>query len=146
LCCLTASTRRPKRRRWWVCFGGHGPPLFLHVPQPRRASAGCWAASLPRFMTTVVCFCTPCTPPRQLTRLANEHPGLLIQAFVPEVVAEGAGELSIIFFNLVFQFAVIKRPKAGDFRVQVWWWSLVGPPWGGGGGGAICRMGNCVGL
>lgn len=40
----------------------------------------------------------------------------LIQPFLPEI--ETQGELSMIFFNGSFSHAVLKKPKAGDFRVQ----------------------------
>jgi glutathione synthase/RimK-type ligase-like ATP-grasp enzyme len=42
--------------------------------------------------------------------------GVLIQPFLPEIVA--AGELSLLFFDGVFSHAVCKRPAAGDYRVQ----------------------------
>jgi glutathione synthase/RimK-type ligase-like ATP-grasp enzyme len=40
----------------------------------------------------------------------------LIQPYLPEITTEG--ELSMIFFNGTFSHAVLKKPKAGDFRVQ----------------------------
>lgn len=40
---------------------------------------------------------------------------LLIQQFVPEIEK---GEYSLIFFHKKFSHAVLKKPKAGDFRVQ----------------------------
>ena len=42
--------------------------------------------------------------------------GLMAQPFLPEIL--GAGELSMLFFDGAFSHAVVKRPKAGDFRVQ----------------------------
>ncbi len=42
--------------------------------------------------------------------------GLMLQPFLPEVQAEG--EWSLIFLGGRFSHAVIKRPAAGDFRVQ----------------------------
>ena len=41
----------------------------------------------------------------------------MIQPFLPELVANG--ELSLLFFGGRFSHAVMKRAKAGDFRVQV---------------------------
>lgn len=41
----------------------------------------------------------------------------MIQPFLPELVADG--ELSLLFFGGRFSHAVIKRARAGDFRVQV---------------------------
>ncbi len=41
---------------------------------------------------------------------------MLVQKFMPEVQQEG--EWSLIFFNKKFSHAVIKRPRAQDFRVQ----------------------------
>ncbi|WP_266171214.1 ATP-grasp domain-containing protein [Dyella subtropica] len=40
----------------------------------------------------------------------------LVQPFVPEVVSEG--EWSLLFFDGEYSHAVIKRPTAGDYRVQ----------------------------
>ncbi|MEJ7733759.1 MAG: hypothetical protein WKG00_31760 [Polyangiaceae bacterium] len=42
--------------------------------------------------------------------------GVLVQPFLPEIVAEG--ELSLLFFDGVFSHAACKRAKAGDYRVQ----------------------------
>jgi glutathione synthase/RimK-type ligase-like ATP-grasp enzyme len=42
---------------------------------------------------------------------------LLLQEFKPEIESEG--ETSLIFFNKKFSHAVNKKPKAGDFRIQV---------------------------
>jgi glutathione synthase/RimK-type ligase-like ATP-grasp enzyme len=41
---------------------------------------------------------------------------LLVQEIVPEVATEG--EWSLIYLESKFSHAAIKRPKAGDFRVQ----------------------------
>jgi glutathione synthase/RimK-type ligase-like ATP-grasp enzyme len=41
---------------------------------------------------------------------------VLIQAFMPEVLA--TGEVSLVFFQGEFSHAIRKRPKQGDFRVQ----------------------------
>lgn len=40
----------------------------------------------------------------------------LVQPFVPEVA--GAGEWSLMYFGGAYSHAVLKRPAAGDFRVQ----------------------------
>ncbi len=40
----------------------------------------------------------------------------LVQPFVPEVLSEG--EWSLLFFDGEYSHAVIKRPAAGDYRVQ----------------------------
>jgi len=40
----------------------------------------------------------------------------LVQPFMPEIVAQG--EYSLIFFDGEYSHALIKRAKAGDFRVQ----------------------------
>lgn len=42
---------------------------------------------------------------------------LLLQEFMPEIQTEG--ETSFIFFNKKFSHAVNKKPKNGDFRIQV---------------------------
>ena len=41
---------------------------------------------------------------------------MLIQPFMPSVT--GDGEYSVMLFDNVFSHAIVKRPKAGDFRVQ----------------------------
>lgn len=46
-----------------------------------------------------------------------EDRGLLIQPFLPEIQRDG--ELSLLFFDGVFSHAVLKRPAAGDYRVQI---------------------------
>lgn len=46
--------------------------------------------------------------------MRRPHP-VLVQRFVPEIVA---GELSIIAFDSEIAYGVLKRPAAGDFRVQ----------------------------
>jgi glutathione synthase/RimK-type ligase-like ATP-grasp enzyme len=40
----------------------------------------------------------------------------LVQPFVPEIVSDG--EWSLLYFAGAFSHAVIKRPAAGDYRVQ----------------------------
>ncbi len=42
--------------------------------------------------------------------------GVMIQPFVEEIVT--LGEWSMIFFNGEYSHAIVKRPAAGDFRVQ----------------------------
>ena len=42
--------------------------------------------------------------------------GALLQEFVPEIV--GSGEVSLMYCDGAFSHAVLKRAKAGDFRVQ----------------------------
>jgi glutathione synthase/RimK-type ligase-like ATP-grasp enzyme len=41
---------------------------------------------------------------------------MMIQPFIPEIVDHG--EWSLFFFNNQFSHCIIKKPKAGDFRVQ----------------------------
>jgi glutathione synthase/RimK-type ligase-like ATP-grasp enzyme len=41
---------------------------------------------------------------------------MMIQPFVPSIVTEG--EYAVILFDGVYSHTVVKRPKAGDFRVQ----------------------------
>lgn len=43
----------------------------------------------------------------------------MVQAFAPEV--ESAGEWSLVFLGGEFSHAVVKTPRAGDFRVQHEW-------------------------
>jgi hypothetical protein len=42
--------------------------------------------------------------------------GLLVQPFLPQITTEG--EWSFVFFDGTFSHALLKRPQAGDFRVQ----------------------------
>lgn len=42
--------------------------------------------------------------------------GVLVQQFLPEI--QTRGEWSLLFFGGEYSHAVLKRPKAGDFRVQ----------------------------
>ena len=50
-----------------------------------------------------------------VTQLPREY-DYLVQPFVAEIVSEG--EWSLLYFNDEFSHAVIKRPAAGDYRVQ----------------------------
>lgn len=50
-----------------------------------------------------------------VAQLPREH-DYLVQPFVPEVVSDG--EWSLLYFAGEFSHAVIKRPAAGDYRVQ----------------------------
>ncbi len=52
---------------------------------------------------------------RAVTQLPRDY-DYLVQPFVPEVVS--AGEWSLLYFAGEFSHAVIKRPAAGDYRVQ----------------------------
>ncbi len=56
--------------------------------------------------------------PRYLADIERtlEDRGVLVQPFLPEIVT--GGELSLLFFDGVYSHAVLKRPKAGDYRVQ----------------------------
>ena len=47
---------------------------------------------------------------------ASAHGDFLVQSFMPEIGREG--EISLIYFNQEFSHAVLKRPAAGEFRVQ----------------------------
>jgi hypothetical protein len=46
---------------------------------------------------------------------ALERSGCLLQLFVPEI--QSRGEISLVFLGGDFSHAVLKRPRAGDFRV-----------------------------
>ena len=52
---------------------------------------------------------------RAITELPSDY-DYLVQPFVPEVVSDG--EWSLLYFAGTFSHAVIKRPAAGDYRVQ----------------------------
>lgn len=55
--------------------------------------------------------------PRYADEIAEtlEDRGLLVQPFLPEIAN---GELSLLFFDGVYSHAALKRPKAGEYRVQ----------------------------
>lgn len=48
---------------------------------------------------------------------ASAFGDFLVQPFMPEI--SQSGEVSLIFFNHRFSHAVLKRPRDGEFRVQV---------------------------
>ncbi|HEX2190444.1 MAG TPA: hypothetical protein VHG51_16165 [Longimicrobiaceae bacterium] len=50
-------------------------------------------------------------------RRLRERGDVLVQRYLPEIVS--GGEWSLVFFGDEFSHAVRKRPKPGDFRVQV---------------------------
>ena len=53
---------------------------------------------------------------RELLTSTLEHGEAMLQPFVPQVESEG--EWSLMFFAGEYSHAVLKRPAAGDFRVQ----------------------------
>jgi glutathione synthase/RimK-type ligase-like ATP-grasp enzyme len=53
--------------------------------------------------------------PEQINSKTKEGDWLL-QPFLPEILTEG--EISLIFFGNEFSHSIIKKPSAGDFRVQ----------------------------
>ncbi|HKA62763.1 MAG TPA: hypothetical protein VKH83_10080 [Methylomirabilota bacterium] len=63
---------------------------------------------------------TAATAPDVAAELASGviQGSVLIQPFIEEI--ETRGEWSLIFIDSVFTHAVLKRPAAGDFRVQPW--------------------------
>lgn len=52
----------------------------------------------------------------EVLREVLSESALLAQPFLPEIAAQG--EVSLLFFGGAFSHAVLKRPKAGDYRVQ----------------------------
>jgi glutathione synthase/RimK-type ligase-like ATP-grasp enzyme len=65
--------------------------------------------------TRLVTAATASDAAAELARRAGRGP-VLIQPFIEEI--ETHGEWSLIFIDSVFTHAVLKRPAAGDFRVQ----------------------------
>lgn len=47
----------------------------------------------------------------------NQKNDLIIQKFIPEI--QTIGEYSLVFIKQKFSHAILKRPKEGDFRIQV---------------------------
>jgi glutathione synthase/RimK-type ligase-like ATP-grasp enzyme len=56
--------------------------------------------------------------PRYADEIARtlEDRGVLVQPFLPEIMT--GGEMSLLFFDGVYSHAALKRPAAGDYRVQ----------------------------
>lgn len=65
--------------------------------------------------------------PALLPELEQELPGheLMVQPFVQALLEEG--EYSLFYFNGDYSHAIIKRPVAGDFRVQEEWGGMIDP-------------------
>jgi hypothetical protein len=74
-------------------------------PSVSASAYGLWRASLASATLDEV-------PYRELL----ERGRVMVQPFLPEI--EQSGELSLVFLDGRFSHAVIKRAKAGDFRVQ----------------------------
>ncbi|MGA9524362.1 MAG: hypothetical protein WBV82_23100 [Myxococcaceae bacterium] len=55
--------------------------------------------------------------PKRLGGRQREAGDVLVQRYLPEITTEG--EWSFVFFDGRFSHAVRKRPKPGDFRVQM---------------------------
>jgi len=53
----------------------------------------------------------------QVDSVLGTDSGVLVQEYLPEIETEG--EWSLLFFNKQFSHAVLKRPRTGEFRVQV---------------------------
>lgn len=52
----------------------------------------------------------------RVRRLARRAEGVMVQRFVPELA--NGGEWSLVFLDGEYSHAALKRPRAGDFRVQ----------------------------
>lgn len=74
------------------------PPVNVNAFDTFRVAAGELAALWPR-----------------LRQVFGKRP-FLVQPFMPHIQSEG--EYSLIYFHGVFSHAILKRPAAGDFRVQ----------------------------
>jgi len=66
--------------------------------------------------TWLTCFDSPDSDQTKLEKMLTELPEVMIQEFL-NVIRIG-GEWSFIFFDGRFSHAVVKKPQAGDFRVQ----------------------------
>jgi len=73
------------------------------------------AVSASAFGTWRTSLTTAAADQTQFDEAATQRP-LLVQPFVDEIVT--SGEWSIVFFDGEFSHAVLKKPAAGDFRVQ----------------------------
>lgn len=76
------------------------------------------AISLGAHNTWVISPATAAADSARAAELLADGEKLMVQRFLPEIVAEGGGEWSLVFFQNRFSHALVKRPKAGDFRVQ----------------------------
>lgn len=67
-------------------------------------------------------FLTKVFEPHEIENILAEYTPLaatrdfLVQPFMSEIVTDG--EISLLFFQKVYQYSVLKKPKKGDFRVQ----------------------------
>lgn len=98
----------------WVNRGSHEPLAAI------MQTAG-WAGAIVKpaisASATETWIANGDDPPdeKRFTELARQS-DLLVQEIIPEVATEG--EWSLIFIDGRFSHAALKRPKAGDFRVQ----------------------------
>ncbi len=77
-------------------FGGGGKDTYA-ISRDRARS---WAAQKPKSK-----------------KPSPRRGGWMVQEFVPEIVQDG--EWSLLFFNREFSHAAVKKPKSGEFRVQI---------------------------
>jgi glutathione synthase/RimK-type ligase-like ATP-grasp enzyme len=93
----TQSLRMLLERRNWT--------RAVVKPAVSASADGTWCTSLT----------TAAADQRQFDEAATQR-SLLVQPFVDEIVT--SGEWSIVFFDGEYSHAVLKKPAAGDFRVQ----------------------------
>jgi len=68
------------------------------------------------YQTWLTCLDNTDSDQAKLEKMLAEFPEVMIQQFL-EVIRRG-GEWSFMFFDGRFSHAVVKKPRAGDFRVQ----------------------------
>ncbi len=68
------------------------------------------------YQTWLTSFDNPESDQIKLEKMLTEFPEVMIQQFL-EIIRIG-GEWSFLFFDGCFSHAVVKKPQAGDFRVQ----------------------------
>lgn len=100
-----------------TCFVGRTAGLDLSA----LPSSG-WVNAVIKPAVSANSYLTECFSVRDYERVERKYRDfardrdLLIQEFMPEI--QQSGEISMIFINRSFSHALVKRPKAADFRVQ----------------------------
>jgi hypothetical protein len=119
-----ALVRRNLHKRYLLDLAARGVPIVPTELVPRgtprsldaiRTARG-WSRVVVKPAVAATAFRTALDPdPAAFTELLADN-DVLVQPFLEEVVRDG--EWSLIFLSGRFSHAVLKRPRAGDFRVQ----------------------------
>lgn len=103
---------------------GQAPPIEVTLRERGWANAIVKPAISASATDTFMAAATSSDDSARFTALAARA-DVLVQELVPEVVTEG--EWSLVFIGGTFSHATMKRPRPGDFRVQVELGGTAGP-------------------